>query len=90
MALFKKFVIIQGFFEIIGMVQFLSNQLFLWLMSDCDNGLIVPASVMDGKVVPDSKKFSEWHVWATNKYNKARQSVVIDGLLFVLAVGRGV
>ena len=83
-------MIIQGPFEIIGMVQFLSNQLFLWLMSDCDNGLIVPAEVMYGEVVPYGKKFSEWHGWATNKYKKARQSVVIDGLLLVLEVSRGV
>ena len=47
------------------MVQFLGNELFLGLMSDCDNGLIVPAKVMDGKVVPYGKKFSEWHGWAT-------------------------
>ena len=36
-------------------------------MSDCDYGLIVPAGVMDGEVVPYGKKFSEWHVWATKK-----------------------
>ena len=35
-------------------------------MSDCDNGLIVLAEVMDGEVVPYGKKFSEWHGWATN------------------------
>ena len=42
---------------------------------------VVPAEVMDGEVVPYGKKFSEWHGWATNKYKKARQSVMIDGLL---------
>ena len=55
-------------------------------MSDSDYGFIVPAEVMDGEVVPYGKKFSEWHGWATNKYKKARQSVVIDGLLFLLEV----
>ena len=55
MSLFKKLVIIQGFFEIIGMVEFLSNQ-FLWgLMSDCDNRLLVPAYMMDGEVIPHGK-----------------------------------
>ena len=63
MALFKKLVIIQGFFEIIGMVQFLSNELFLWLMSDCDNRLLVPAEVMDGEVIPHTEKFSGWNCW---------------------------
>ncbi len=70
------------------MVQFLGNELFLGLMSDSDYGLIVSADVMDGEVVPYGKEFSEWHGWATNKYKKARQSVMIDGLLFVLAVSR--
>ena len=36
-------------------------------MSDCDNGFIVSADVMDGEVVPYGKKFSEWHGWATKK-----------------------
>ena len=45
------------------MVQFLKNQLFLWLMFDCDNGLLVPAEVMDGEVVPYRKEFSEWYSW---------------------------
>ena len=70
MTFFKKLVIIQSLFEIIGMVQFLSNQLFLWLRADCDNRLIVPAEVMDGEVVPYGKKFGEWHVWATTKNKK--------------------
>ena len=80
MSLFKKLVIIRGSFEIIGMVQFLSNQFLGRFMTDCDNGFIFPADVMYGEVVPYGKKFSEWHGRATNKYNKARQSVVIDGL----------
>ena len=67
MSLFKKFVIIHGLFEIVGMVQFLSNELFFLFMSDCDNGFIVPADVMDGEMIPYSKKFSEWHGWATKK-----------------------
>ena len=58
MSLFEKLLIIQGFFEIVGMVQFLSNELFLWLMADCDNGLLVLAEVMDGKVIPHTEKFS--------------------------------
>ena len=62
------------------MLQFLSNQLFLGLMTDCDYGLLVPADVMDVEVVPYGKKFSEWISWATNKYKKTRQSVVINGL----------
>ncbi len=45
------------------MMQFLGNQLFLGLMTDCDNGLLVPANVMDGEMVPYGKKFSGWHVW---------------------------
>ena len=93
MSLFKKLVVIRGFFEIIGMVQFLGNELFLGLMSDCDNGLLVPAEVMDGEVVPYRKEFSEWNGWgAKNIFSlkfdlsvslqkKARQSVMIDGLL---------
>ena len=64
--------------------------MFFLFMTDIDNRFIVPAEVMDGEVVPYGKKFSEWHGWATNKYKKARQSVVIDGLLFVLEVSRGV
>ena len=63
MSLFKKLVIIQGLFEIIGMLQFLSNQLFLGLMSDCDNRLLVPAEVMDGEVIPHTEKFSRLHGW---------------------------
>ena len=59
-------------------------------MSDCDNRFIVHSDMMDGELVPYGKKFSEWHGWATNKYKKARQSVVIDGLLLVLEVSRGV
>ncbi len=65
------------------MVQFLDNELFFLFMSDSDNGLIVFAEVMYGEVVPYGKKFSEWNGWATKIINKARQSVVIDGLLFV-------
>ena len=41
------------------MLQFSSNQLFLGLMPDCDNGLIVPADVMDREEVPHAEKFSE-------------------------------
>ena len=70
MTFFKKLVIIQSFFEMVGMMQFLSNQLFLGLMSDCDNGLIVSADVVYGEVVPYGKKFSEWYSWATTKNNK--------------------
>ena len=58
MVIFKKLVIIQSPFEIVGMVQFLSNELFLWLMSDSDNRLLVPAEVMDGEVIPHTEKFS--------------------------------
>ena len=52
-----------GPFEIIGMVQILGNELFLWLMSDCDNRLLVPAEVMDGEVIPHTEKFSRWISW---------------------------
>ena len=45
------------------MMQFLSNQLFLGLMSDGDYGLPIPADVMDGEVVPHTEKFSELHGW---------------------------
>ena len=45
------------------MVQFLGNELFLWLMTDCDNRLLVPAEVMDGKVIPHTEKFSGWNCW---------------------------
>ena len=45
------------------MVQFLSNQLFLGLMSDCDYGLLALAEVMDGEVIPHTEKFSEWNCW---------------------------
>ena len=40
------------------MVQFLSNQLFLWLMADSDYELLVPSEVMDGEVIPHTEKFS--------------------------------
>ena len=75
------------------MLQFLSNQLFLWLMADCDNRLLVLAEVMDGEVIPHTEKFSRWNGWgAKNIFSlnfnlsvslqkKARQSVMIDGLL---------
>ena len=33
--------------------------MFFSLMSDSDYGLIVPADVMDGEVIPYGKKFSE-------------------------------
>ena len=56
--------------HIIGMVQFLSNQSFLWLMSDCDYGFVVPADVMYGEVVPYGKKFSECISRATQKIIK--------------------
>ena len=65
MALFKKLVIIQSLFDIVGMVQFLSNELFFRFMSDSDYRLLVPADMMDRKVVPDGKKFSEWISWGT-------------------------
>ena len=69
MALLKKLLIIHGPFEIIGMLQSLSNQLFVGLMADCDNGLVVPAGVMDGEVIPYGKKFSECISRATNFFN---------------------
>lgn len=50
-------------------------------MPDCYYGLVVPANVVDGEVVPQTKKFSECISRATKKIRKARQSVVIDGLL---------
>ena len=93
MALFEKLVIIQGSFKIIGMVQFLSNQFFWGLMSDCDYELLVQAEVMDGEVIPHTEEFSRWIRWgAKNIFSlkfdlsvslqkKARQSVMIDGLL---------
>ena len=40
--------------------------MFLWLMSDSDNGPVVTAEVMDGEVVPYGKKFSECISRATN------------------------
>ena len=63
MALFEKLVIIHGLFEIIGMVQFLSNEFFWRLMSDCDNELLVQAEVMDGEVIPHTEAFSRWIRW---------------------------
>ena len=66
MPLFKKLVIIQGLFDIIGMLQFSGNQLFFRFMSDCDYGLIVPAEVMDGEAIPYCKEFSECISRATN------------------------
>jgi hypothetical protein len=59
MVISKKLLIIHGPFEIIGMLQFLSNQLFFGFMSNCDYGLIVPTDVMDGEAIPYGKKFSE-------------------------------
>ena len=70
MSLFKKLVIIQGFFEIVGMVQLLGNELFLWLMADCDNRLLVLAEVMDGEVIPYRKEFSGWIGWGAIKNKK--------------------
>ena len=32
-------------------------------MSDCDYGLLVPADVMDGEVIPRTEKFSGLHGW---------------------------
>lgn len=70
------------------MVQFLGNELFLGLMSDCDNGLIVPAKVMDGKVVPYGKKFSEWHGWATKKARRFfRRALVCTRKLQIITLG---
>ena len=40
--------------------------MFFLFMSDCDYGLIVPADVMDGEVIPYGKKFSECISRATN------------------------
>ena len=54
-------------------------------MTDSDYGLIVPADVMDGEVVPYGKSSV---IWATNKYKKARR--FFWRALFVLAVSRGV
>ncbi len=45
------------------MVQFLSNELFLWLMTDSDYGLLVPADMMDREVIPHTEKFSDWNGW---------------------------
>ena len=64
-ALFKKLLIIKSLFDIVGMVQFLSNELFFRFMSNCDYELLVPADMMERKVVPDGKKFSEWISWGT-------------------------
>ena len=54
-SLIKKLLIIQGSFEIIGIVQFLGNELFLRLMPDSDYRLLVPAEMMDGEVIPHRK-----------------------------------
>ena len=69
MALLKKLVIIHGPFEIIGMSEFLSNQLFWGLMSDGDYGLPVPADMMYGEVIPHTETFSECISRATNFFN---------------------
>ena len=42
-------------------------------MSDSDYGLIVTAEVMDGKVIPYGKKFSECISRATNCIFKGRK-----------------
>ena len=45
------------------------------IFTNCDYGLIVPAGVMDGEVIPYGKRFSEWHVWATKKMREPKFSV---------------
>ena len=40
--------------------------MFFSLMPDSDYGLVVPAEVMDGEVIPYCKKFSECMSRATN------------------------
>ena len=74
-SLIEKLLIIQGSFEIIGMSEFLSNQFFLWLMTDCDNGLLVLADMMDGEVIPYTKKFCKYISWATKKIREPMFSV---------------
>ena len=63
------------------MVQFSGNKLQFLFLSDSDNGLQVHSDMVDREVVEDGKRFSEWYLRATKKNNKARQSVMIDGLL---------
>lgn len=51
------------------MVQFLGNELFLWLLSDCDNGFIVSADVMDGETVSHTES-GECIIRATKNIKK--------------------
>lgn len=62
-------MVIHGFLEVVGVVQFLGNELLFLFLSDCDDGLLVPAEVVDEEAIPHTE-FAECIVWATKKNKK--------------------